>query len=287
MTEGTQPVVRMTRGRALRITFAALVIVYLLWNVAPLQPLAAPFRLFVTYVHEAGHSLAAIATGGEVRGFIVNSNGSGLATTAGGTRAIILPAGYIGAALFGALLFFLVNTTHRARILSVAVGVFLVVFTVLYARPAQDSGLPVALIIGLLTGGGLIALGWKASVDVNLLVLNVLAIMTALNAVLDVVLLIQYADVTMPTRRGIVRNDAAAFSEEILGLPPELWAFLWAAIAVGLMGAAVYYSILRPLLRENDNGQTPPPGSRDGRDRTWDKNLKRDKDGDIDFSQFT
>lgn len=244
---------QITRQRALTFAFAAVVIVYLLWNVDALSPLAYPFRLFVTYVHEAGHSLAALLTGGEVLGFRVNSDGSGIATTAGGSRALILPMGYLGAAAFGAILFYLVNATRRARSISVAVGIGLVIFTVLYARPAADSGVPVALLVGLAVGGGLIWLGFKAGIDINLLALNVLAIMTGLNAVMDIVQLIQYADVVMPTRGGMVRNDAAAFSDEVLGLPPEFWAFLWAALAVGMMGAAVYYSILRPMVKSKNS----------------------------------
>lgn len=239
---------QITRQRALVIAFAAVVIVYLLWNVSALSPIAYPFRLFVTFVHEAGHSLAALLTGGKVLGFTVNSNGSGIATTAGGSRALILPMGYLGAAAFGAILFYLTNTMRRARSISVVVGIGLVIFTFLYARPAADSGLPVALLVGFVVGGGLIWLGMKAGMEINLLALNILAIMTGLNAVMDIVGLIRYADVVMPTRGGIMRNDAAAFSEEILGLPPEFWALLWAGIAIVMMGMSVYYSILRPIL---------------------------------------
>lgn len=241
---------RITRGRALSITAVAVVIVYLLWNVPALSPLAYPFRLFVTYVHEAGHALAALATGGRVIGFSVSADGSGLATTAGGSRAVILPAGYLGAALFGALLFYVVNTRPYARTISIVLGVALVIFTVLYARP-DSSGVPVALFIGLLVGGGLIALGWKVNSDINLLVLNVLALMTALNAVMDVTLLIRHSDVVMVTQHGIVRNDAAAFSQEVAPwVPAAVWAVLWAAIAIAMVGAAIYFSIVRPWIVE-------------------------------------
>lgn len=239
---------RVTRRRTLGNTLAAVVIVYLLWNVPPLSPLAYPFRLFVTYVHEAGHSLMALVTGGQVVGFTISTSGAGLASTAGGVRALILPAGYLGAALFGALLFFLINTLPRARTISVILGGALIVFTLMFARP-DETGAPVALIVGLVVGLGLIALGWKANTDINLLVLNVLAMMTALNAVLDLLLLVRYSDVVMVSERSIVRNDAAAFSEEVAPLiPPAVWAFLWAGIAVIIMGTAVYYSIIDPLL---------------------------------------
>lgn len=270
----------IARRRALMITVAAMAIVYLLWNVSVLAPLAYPFRLFVTYVHEAGHSLAALLTGGRVIGFSVSADGSGLAATAGGTRALILPAGYIGAAVFGALLFYLINTFHRTRLIAMALGAGLIIFTLLYARP-DASGLPLALLVGLATGAVLMVLGWKASRYLNLLVLNVLAMMTALNAVLDVVLLTRYSNVQIETAGGgIIRNDAAAFSAEIAPLiPAAVWAFLWAAIALALLGVSVYFSIVRPLWRSR--GVAAATKRED--DLT---DLQRTEDGEIDFSQF-
>lgn len=66
-----------------------------------------PFKLFVTFLHELGHAVGALITGGSVEGFVVNGDGSGLTKTRGGNRAIILMGGYIGSALFGNLLFYI------------------------------------------------------------------------------------------------------------------------------------------------------------------------------------
>jgi hypothetical protein len=236
------------------ITMIAAVLAYLLWNVDALSPLMYPCRLFVTYVHEAGHSLMALLTGGKVLGFTVSSNGSGLATTSGGTRALILPAGYLGAAFFGAVLFYILNTRPYARTISIILGIGLVVFTLMYARPDQD-GAPIALLVGLLAGLGLVGLGWKVGREINLLVLNVLAIITALNAVLDIVYLTKFTRVNdaICDQRGAAINDAAAFTCDVArGIPPVVWAFLWAGIAVAMMGAALYYSLIRPMLQEAD-----------------------------------
>lgn len=241
----------LTRRRALTITIGAVFVVWMIWNVSQLSFLAYPFRLFVTYVHEAGHSIAALVTGGRVIGFSVAPDGSGLARTAGGSRALILPAGYLGAALFGSVLFYIVNTIPRPRGISALLGVGLVIFTLMFASP-DSSGLPVALFVGLLFGAGLIVLAWKARQEWNLLVLNVLAIMTALNAVLDVVVLIRNSNITIPTvSGGVIYNDAAAFSNEIAPfIPPAVWAVIWAGIALTMLGISVYFSIIRPWLRD-------------------------------------
>lgn len=237
------------RQQGLLLLILAIGIVYVMWNVPQLSFVMVPLRLFVTYVHEAGHSIMALLTGGEVVGFQVNSDGSGLAVTRGGVRGLILPAGYIGAAFFGAALFYLVNTTRAARSIAITVGVGLILFSLFYAVPSD--GFPLALLLGAGMGILLIVIGWKATTSATLIVLNVLAMLTALNAVLDLIYLTRNTSASLNTSRGIVRNDAVAFQQEVAGfLPASVWAFLWAGIAVILIALAVYYSVVRPLLRD-------------------------------------
>jgi len=238
---------RKMRRQTLFITLLALVAVTVLWNIRELEFLVYPLRLFVTYVHEASHSLAALVTGGSVSGFTVSANGSGLAITAGGSRAFILPAGYLGAALFGSMLFFLTNRIPRwVRGLSVFIGAFMVVFTVAFARPDEVGSLS-ALLIGLGFGIVMVLMGWKAPRIVNQFVLNTLAAMTALNAVLDVWTLVGNSDAS----RGAVNNDAAAFAQEFTPLlPTATVAFIWSLAALAMLGTAVYFGMIKPLRQE-------------------------------------
>ncbi|PJF25379.1 MAG: hypothetical protein CUN53_13085, partial [Phototrophicales bacterium] len=76
------------RRRALILSGLALAAALILWNTPALDPLVYPFRLFVTFVHETGHGLAALATGGRFLGFQVFENGAGVALTAGGSRLL-------------------------------------------------------------------------------------------------------------------------------------------------------------------------------------------------------
>ncbi len=246
MVTENQPQTAAMRRNVWLVLALALVLVYVLWNVEALSFITYPLRLFVTYIHEAGHSLTAILTGGQVIQFTVSANGSGLATTAGGARALILPAGYLGAAAFGALLFYTVNRFPRVvRPVATGLGLFLVVFTLLYARP-DASGAWTAVVIGILFGALLAGMAWKLPAVVNLLVLNVLALMTGLNAVFDVWYLVGNSG----AGSGAVVNDAAAFSRDVLPiLPGAVWAFMWALLAVLMLGAAVYFSLLHPLRR--------------------------------------
>lgn len=230
------------RRRALLITAAAFALALILWNVPQLEFIMYPFRLFVTFIHETGHGLAAIISGGRFVGFQVFESGAGVATTIGGSRALILPAGYLGAALFGAALFYIAHTVRSSRLVSLALGIGLALVTILYTGLLTSNFSFVAFFVGLVGAGLLIWLGRRGSQDANMLVLNLLAIISGLNAVLDLLFLIGNSGAGL----GQVRNDAAAFSADVAPiLPGSVWAALWALLALLFLGAAVYYSIIR------------------------------------------
>lgn len=238
------------RRRTLVITAVAIVIVYILWNIPALSLLLYPLRLFTTYVHEAGHALATILSGGRVIGFLVSADGSGLTTRAGGWDWLVGPAGYLGAALFGSLLFYVINRMPRfVNGIAVAFGGAMVVFTILFAVP-DEMGLPIALLLGVGAGILLIVLGLRAHPTITLLVMNVLAVSTALEAFFDLRYLIWSSDAA----RGMVVNDAAQFSQRVTPLiPPGLIALTWAAIAIIMFGIALYYGAWKPLRQEIDD----------------------------------
>lgn len=229
------------RRRALLIAATAFIVVFILWNVPRLSAVSYPFRLFVTFVHEAGHGLAAIISGGRLDGFVISPDGTGYARTSGGSLALILPAGYLGAALFGAILFYFSNTIRQTRLIAVTLGVCLVIIALLFTGIISTAG-----IVGGVSGLLLIYLGWRGSEMLTLLTLNLTAVMTGLHAVLDLVFLISNSSAQL----GDIRNDAAAFSANVVPLVPGVvWALLWAGLAVGMLGLALYYGVIRRLVR--------------------------------------
>lgn len=235
---------QLFRRQALGMSLVAIAIVFVLWNIPQLNFLLYPFRLFVTFVHESGHGLAAILTGGEFLRFEVMEDGTGLATTRGGLRAVILPAGYLGAAFFGTALFYLTNRIPFPRVIALLLSAGLVALSVLYGQTSQ-----IALVVGGAFAVVLAVLAVFASRYMIVLVLNVLAIATALNAVLDLFFLTR--NITATTPNGRVLNDAAAFATEIMPqTSPLLWAWLWALASVSLLLVAVYQRLLRPLIED-------------------------------------
>jgi Peptidase M50B-like len=230
------------RRRALWTAAGAFAFAFVLWNVPQLSALMYPFRLFVTFVHETGHGLAAILSGGALGSFEVYADGSGLARTAGGNLALILPAGYLGAALFGAVLFYLTNTVQHTRVITGVLGGYLIVMTVLFT-----GILSTAFLVGIIGGVVLVYVAARGNSISNLLILNVLALLTAFHALLDLLYLIGNSGAGL----GDVRNDAAAFSAAFAPIVPgAVWAALWAGLAVVMMATALYWSIIRPLRRK-------------------------------------
>ena len=111
-----------------------------------------PFRLLLTIVHELGHGLAALITGGHFIRFVIFPNGSGLAYTAGGWRFMVIPAGYLGVAVFGAVLILLGRNHRWSRWAMAVIGGALIVLTILYGLPTIFSGQIFSGILTMLSG---------------------------------------------------------------------------------------------------------------------------------------
>lgn len=233
------------RRRALLITAVAMVVVYILWNIPALSPILYPLTLFTTFVHEMGHAVATLITGGDVVAFSVSLDGSGFITRRGGADWLIGPAGYLGAALFGSGLFFLVNRIPRlTNGIAVVIGVGLAILTVLFS-----SGNLLALLLGVGMGMALMALGLKASPLITMLVLNVLSVSTALEGFFD----LQYLLFVTNTNQEIA-NDAVNFSERVTPfIPPNVIAVTWALMALVMFAMALYFGAWQPLRNEIDD----------------------------------
>src|SRR5438067_13560386 len=90
-----------------------------LWFIPFAEILGYPFRIFVTFIHEGGHAIAALLTGNSVQSLSVAMNGSGdTYTTQGGvcSQMLVASAGYVGAMSFGALLLILIRRSIAARV---------------------------------------------------------------------------------------------------------------------------------------------------------------------------
>lgn len=267
----------MNRLQIGALALVAFVLVFLFWQTG--SDLLYPFRLLVTFVHETGHGLAAVVSGGSFEEFKVFPNGAGVASTRGGNALLILPMGYLGAALFGAVLLVAANRMENVKLVAVAVGLFFIACAILFTQSGVRAALvpgmmigiwvlsrifkdlrpyllvlaipatiitliiiggDLALTVGLIAGTFFLALAIYAGRLVILFVLNALAFLIGFNAVNDVQVLFNNQSIGL----GNTPNDALALAR-LTGTPTILWVLLWLGTAVGLLGLAAYWSFFR------------------------------------------
>lgn len=89
-------------GREEQIFLALYFLYGLLIHFLFLKELFYPFKLLAVFVHEMGHGSAAWLTCGKVKSINLNLDQSGTASYTGGIQWVVIPAGYVGGAFWGA-----------------------------------------------------------------------------------------------------------------------------------------------------------------------------------------
>ncbi|MFC1896210.1 M50 family metallopeptidase [Thermodesulfobacteriota bacterium] len=106
------------------------VLITIFWH----SPVLYPVKVFTVILHELGHGLAAILTGGRMVRIEISPQIGGVCYTQGGLRLIVLSAGYLGSMLFGCLMMLIAARTDFDRHLSTFVGCALVVLVFVSIR---------------------------------------------------------------------------------------------------------------------------------------------------------
>lgn len=218
------------------LVFASL-LTLALWFIPFAGVITYPIRLFVTFIHEIGHALAALATLGGVNRVALDWNGSGVTFTQGGLGLLISSAGYLTTTLYGSGLLLFLRRERNARVAAIGTGALLLLMTALF------GGNIVAWLAGLVFGAGCLLLGLKGKPKLVHFCMSFLAVQCLLNAFYDLrtVLYLSAFDPAFPT-------DARNMSQATGGfLPPVVWAAGWvllsSVVVVGTL--VVYYRSLR------------------------------------------
>ncbi len=211
--------------RSRRLLLATSLASVVLWFVPGAFLLIYPIRLFVTFVHEGGHAIMTVMTGGHVLDIQLDAAGNGLTQSNGGMPVLIYPAGYVGATALGGLLLLMARPRQGRAVLAILAGAMALV-TLLWVRNPFGIAVGVGWCLLLLTIRRL------ASPTVSDFVSSFLAVQLCLNAVLDVRMLWYLTtDTSVP-------NDAV-FMANHYGLTPWFWAGLWAGCAVAILLACL------------------------------------------------
>jgi Peptidase M50B-like len=230
------------RPQAMTLLIAATISV-VLWFIPYAEFLTYPFRIFVTFIHEGGHALAALLTGNSVASLSVATNASGETyTTQGGlfSQVFISSAGYLGSMAFGAFLLILIRRAVAARIVLLGCAVFVFGLTMIYGliKPifwvTAWSGIPFTLFAGTIISVGLILIARFASAKVATFFVAFLAVQSVLNALFDLKTLFSLSSTYGP----MVPTDAVNMYNAT-GIPAIFWTLVWIALALGILWFAM------------------------------------------------
>jgi len=227
------------RPQARTLLFAALLTIAL--RFIPYASIVTyPFRLFVTFIHEGGHALAAVLTNNSVQSLSVHIDASGLTETLsapGGTlsQMFISSAGYLGAISFGALLLCLIRYRVKARTLLVSSAVIVLGLTFVFGFfvPLTNLSLqPFTVLAGVVISAGLLAAAKYASPRVATFLVGFLAVQCVLNAVFDL------KTVALLSLTPGVQTDAENM-HAATGVPAFFWSLIWIGLAFIILSAAL------------------------------------------------
>jgi hypothetical protein len=210
-----------------------------LWFIPYADILTYPFRIFVTFIHEGGHAIAALLTGNSVQSLSVAMNASGETyTTKGGliSQILVSSAGYLGATAYGVLLLLLIRRAIAARIVLIGSAALILVLTIGYGLWS-----PFTIMMGLLLSVGLIGIAKYASPRVATFFVSFLAVQCVLNALLDLKTVLFLSSPFAPS----VPTDAMNMANAT-GIPAMFWAVIWIGLSFLLLSMAMrFYAISR------------------------------------------
>lgn len=220
--EKADMIIKFFKRLDIRLIGIFIVIVFL-WNTQFVYPL----KIFVVFMHEVSHGLAAIATGGSIKEIGVVAQEGGHAITIGGSRFWTLTAGYLGSLLWGGLILVLAARTHFGKLTSTIIGVGMILISVLYLRNSFG------FLFGIGFGGALILVGIFLPDSINGWLLRVIGLTSCLYAILDI-----KSDVL---DRSHLRSDARMLHEEVTPyIPTIVWGVLWIGIAIVVTLCVLY-----------------------------------------------
>jgi hypothetical protein len=200
--------------------------IWFLWE----TPVVYPVKVFVVFLHEISHAMAALATGGWVQRIELSPRLGGACYCPGGNAFLTLSAGYLGSLAWGAVI---LESAQRSggkafRVVQ-GLGAGVLVLTLLFVRGTFG------LLFGLVFGTALLLAAPRLSAEANRILLTFLGFTSALYAILDI-----KADVL---DRPHLPSDAYMLAQ-LTGIPTLVWGILWIGIAL-VVSAALFVRAFR------------------------------------------
>ncbi len=217
-----------------------------LWFIPFASWLVYPLQLFVTFIHEGSHVLAALLTGASVQSLSVAPDTSGMVMSSSNSplsMMITSSAGYVGAVGFGALLLYLIRVGVRPNIVLFLCSILIAALTVVFGLLAPTlnifSGTSSIFSVGFTVLAGAFitvmlflaarfAKPWWAN-----FFLSFLAVQCLLNAFFNLKDLFFISSMTP-----YAHSDAVNMAQAT-GMPAILWVVIWIGLSVLIASLAL------------------------------------------------
>lgn len=203
---------------------ALLTAIFALWQ----TPLVVPLKILIVFLHELSHALAAWATGGSVIEISVSPQQGGYAVTRGGSRFVILSAGYLGSLVIGVALLLAALRSDADRAVTAVLGAVMLGVVVLFVRDFFALAFCAGAGLGLL---GIARFTPRAVCDMVLRVIGLASI-----------LYVPYDIFDDTIARANLRSDAHMLAAEFGGTT-VIWGGLWLVLS----GAIIVWCLRRVL----------------------------------------
>lgn len=209
--------------RQAAIIAAAAIATWLFWGTWATYPVG----LFVVFVHECGHAIAAILTGGEVHGMRIDRWLNGATAARGGVALVVLQAGYLASAVFGAGMIVAASRPATARGSLGGLAALTFVCGLAFASPRGAT-----FWFALAAAMALAAVAAKAGEALVRGVLVYLAVVSSLYVLVD--LRHDFARAASGSRV----TDATLLADRT-GIPAVVWVAAWALVSIALFALAL------------------------------------------------
>jgi hypothetical protein len=194
--------------KSIFILTLSIVLVIVLWT----TPVLYPLKLLVVFFHESSHALATIFSGGEVAQLVLLKEQGGYVLSRGGSRFLVLNAGYLGSLLWGVILYLWGARTRYDKAALTILGIIIGFITLWFA------GSFFTILFGVLTGLVLVLAARYLSPDVSDFILRLIGLTSILYVPLDI-----FSDTIY---RSQLNSDARMLATEYGGTT-ILWGAFW------------------------------------------------------------
>lgn len=192
-----------------------------------------PFRLLTTFLHELCHAIACWITCGNVEAIRVYDNEGGVTSYRGGCRLLIIPAGYVGAAIWGSLF---VMFSGGRKTATGAAGVLIAMLLISLCYAPNKTMIYLNLFWAILTSL-FIYLEWQVFTPILNYIVLFYGAFIGIHAIFDT-----YTDTI---RRTVLRSDAYACYEECPCCMPRCVGIQWAMLNIVLQLTGIWIAMVQ------------------------------------------